>query len=47
MKVHCEPKKCITGELHGCGSKFWIMVSVAENKKGKYQKTKVAGKEEF
>lgn len=47
MKIHCECKKCIAGELHGCGSKFWIMVSVAENEKGKCQKLKVVGNEEF
>lgn len=33
MKAHCESKMCVPGELHGCSSKFWLMVSAAENKK--------------
>lgn len=33
MKAHCESKKCIPDELHGGSSNFWLMVSVAENKK--------------
>lgn len=47
LKVHCERKKCIAGEIYDYDSKFWIMVSVAENKKGKCQRPKVAGNEEF
>lgn len=47
MKVYCEHKTCIAGDVHGCGSKFWIVVSVAGNRKGKCQKPKVAENEEF
>jgi len=47
MKVHCECKKCIVGELQGVSSKSCINISVAENEKAKCQKPEVAVNKEF